>query len=87
MRETRSSGSVEGVLSNGHPYSDSSSIFQQECWRAAYPILLFLNRGAAEWRQSPRPGASVVQASCACEKAVLVAAVDDAVDDGYAAGP
>jgi hypothetical protein len=22
MRETRSSGSVEGVLSNGHPYSD-----------------------------------------------------------------
>jgi hypothetical protein len=24
MRETRTSGSVEGVLSNGHPYSDSS---------------------------------------------------------------
>jgi hypothetical protein len=23
MRETRSSGSVEGVLSNGHPYSDA----------------------------------------------------------------
>ncbi len=23
MRETRTSGSVEGVLSNGHPYSDS----------------------------------------------------------------
>jgi hypothetical protein len=22
MRETRTSGSVEGVLSNGHPYSD-----------------------------------------------------------------
>ena len=22
MRETRSSGSVEGVISNGHPYSD-----------------------------------------------------------------
>ena len=24
MRESRSSGSVEGVLSNGHPYSDYS---------------------------------------------------------------
>lgn len=23
MRETRSSGSVEGVISDGHPYSDS----------------------------------------------------------------
>jgi hypothetical protein len=27
MRETRSSGSVEGVLSNGHPYSDSTEAF------------------------------------------------------------
>ena len=26
MRETRTSGSVEGVLSNGHPYSDSCSV-------------------------------------------------------------
>ena len=26
MRETRSSGSVEGVFSNGHPYSDFSSV-------------------------------------------------------------
>ena len=25
MREIRTSGSVEGVLSNGHPYSDSHS--------------------------------------------------------------
>ena len=25
MRANRTSGSVEGVLSNGHPYSDSSS--------------------------------------------------------------
>jgi hypothetical protein len=24
MRETRSSGSVEGVISDGHPYSDSA---------------------------------------------------------------
>jgi hypothetical protein len=26
MREIRSSGSVEGVLSNGHPYSDSREV-------------------------------------------------------------
>jgi hypothetical protein len=26
MRESRMSGSVEGVLSNGHPYSDSDPV-------------------------------------------------------------
>jgi hypothetical protein len=30
MRETRSSGSVEGVLSNGHPYSDPTRFIGRE---------------------------------------------------------
>ena len=30
MRETRSSGSVEGVVSNGYPYSDSQARFAQD---------------------------------------------------------
>jgi hypothetical protein len=31
MRETRSSGSVEGVMSNLDPYSDYSAAFVQSC--------------------------------------------------------
>jgi hypothetical protein len=32
MREIRSSGSVEGVISDGHSYSDSTGLSNDEGW-------------------------------------------------------